>query len=111
MEFEYEFDMSIPLDGGWSFGHGIIGKATVAYNSDGDWWVEEIAVTIDKLVNGQWSSVLYMLDVFKPIEHRRYHLLREILHQFHAGPIQELVDEALPVTYERASHLSAGRTY
>jgi len=106
MELEYKFeDMGIPLDGGWFFGSDITGKANVAYNSDGDWWVEDISVIIKR----KSTSILYTFDVSKPIEQRSYHFVREILHKNRADAIQELVDEALPVVYEPTSHISAGR--
>ena len=109
MELTYEFDMGIPLSGGWTFGGGIIGSADIGYNADGDWWVESITVEISKYINGAWKTVPYGLDVFKPEEHRYYHFLREIIHKYHRDEIQEIVDDELrPLTYE-PNPMQAGR--
>lgn len=111
MELEHTFEeLGIPLDGGWTFG-SIGGKCTIVFDTEGQWWIEDIWVNISKLVNGQWSHHSYMLDRTKPAERRRYHELRAIIQVTDKATIDELVAEELPLTYEsfvRAN--SAGRT-
>jgi hypothetical protein len=110
MELEYDFEeMGHPIGGGWSFG-SLSGKATIAYDSHGDWWIEDISVEISKFMSGEWRRHSYLLDKSKPREREHYHMLRSIINETERDAIQELVDEALPVTYERTSHISAGRT-
>ncbi len=109
MELEHEFDLGIPLGGGWSFGN-VSGKCTIVFDAEGSWWIEDISVDIAKLVHGQWSRHSYMLDRTKPTERRWYHMIREIIAADKAS-IDEKVAEELPVTYENFVHAnSAGRT-
>lgn len=110
MYLEHDFDLGIPLDGGWTFGN-VTGKCTVAYDSQGDWWIEDIHLNIAKLVKGEWSHVSYMLDTTKPNERRWYHELRDIIAIVDKSEIDEKVSDELPDTYEPRSSISAGRTY
>lgn len=111
MELEHSFEeLGIPLDGGWTFG-SLSGKCTVVFDTEGQWWIEDVWVNISKLVNGHWSHHVYMLDRTKPEERRWYHELRNIIRASDAAMIDERVSEELPLTYEsfvRAN--SAGRT-
>lgn len=109
MQLEYDFEeMGHPIGGGWSFG-SLSGKATIYYDSHGDWWVEDIHVNIHKLSSGQWQRHSYLLDVSKPRERECYHMLREIINETERDAIDEMVSEALPVTYE-PNYRQAGRT-
>jgi hypothetical protein len=109
MELEYEFDdMGIPLGGGWSMG-SLNGKCVIGYDRLGEWWIEGISVEIHKWVNGQWSRIVYMLDVMKPDERKWYFELREMIAKTQKRAIDEAVADALPITYSNVSHISAGR--
>jgi hypothetical protein len=111
MYLEHSFEeLGIPLDGGWTFG-SISGKCTVAYDSEGEWWIEDIWLDINKLTKGEWSRVSYLLDTTKPTERRWYHEVRSILAIVDRDVIEEKVAEELPDTYGPRSTISAGRTY
>lgn len=110
MELEYEFeDLGFDIGGGWQIGTGINGKCVVGYDRIGAWWIEAISVEIHKWVNGQWSRIVYMLDVCKPDERKWYFELREMITKTQKRAIDEAVADALPITYSNVSHLSAGR--
>jgi hypothetical protein len=111
MYLEHEFsELGIPLDGGWTFG-SINGKCTVAYDTSGEWWIEEIWLDITKLTKSGWVSNSHMLDKTKPTERRWYHVVREIIAAADKSEIDEKVSDELPDTYDYVNANSAGRTF
>lgn len=110
MQLEYDFEeMGHPIGGGWTFG-SLSGKAVIAYDSFGDWWVEDIFVEISKLIGSEWRRHSYMLDRSKPRERELYHMVRAIINETEHEAIEEMVSDALPVSDEPYYSKQAGRS-
>lgn len=111
MEFDHDFEeLGIPLVQGWCFG-SFGGKCTVEYTMDGYWTVTAIWVRIDKFVNGMWSRKYHRLDTTDKAQLAHFNMLKRAIERVDRAEIDEAVQEALPITYERASMFNdAGRT-